>query len=67
MKRVLTVKREAYRVKKITLKDANDTLQNYMGMIKHCNCDALKESIINNFVLTHEEKGEDNGRDCRFA
>lgn len=55
IKRVLKAKKEAYRVKEISLKQATDTLQSYMGMMKYCDCDALKEKILDDFVLTHAD------------
>ena len=55
IKRVLKAKKEAYRVKEISLKQATDTLQSYLGMMKYCDCDALKEKILDDFVLTHAD------------
>lgn len=55
IKRVLKAKKEAYRVKEISFKQATDTLQSYLGMMKYCDCDALKEKILNDFVLTHAD------------
>lgn len=34
---------------------ATDTLQSYLGMMKYCDCDALKEKILDDFVLTHAD------------
>lgn len=56
MKRVLRAKREAYRVKEITLKQASDPLIAYLGMLKHCDCEAFRNKLLNDFVLTHAEK-----------
>lgn len=67
MKRVLKARREAYRVKEITLRQATDTLNCYLGMLKHCDSDALRESILDNFVLTHADKNieeKEKGVDC---
>lgn len=67
MKRVLKARREAYRVKEITLRQATDTLNCYLGMLKHCDSDALRESILDNFVLTHADKNiedKEEGVDC---
>lgn len=55
IKRVLKAKKEAYRVKEISFKQATDTLQSYLGMMKYCDCDALKEKILDDFVLTHAD------------
>lgn len=62
MKRVLKARQEAYRVKKITLKQAFDTLSCYVGMLKHCDSDSLKEKMVEDFVLTHAEKTNKNLR-----
>lgn len=56
IKRTLRAKREAYRVKAITLKQAYDTLAAYLGMMKHCDCDALRKKILEDYVLTHAGK-----------
>lgn len=67
MKRVLKARREAYRIKEITLRQATDTLNCYLGMLKHCDSDALRESILDNFVLTHADKNieeKEKGVDC---
>lgn len=67
MKRVLKARREAYRIKEITLRQATDTLNCYLGMLKHCDSDALRESILDNFVLAHADKNieeKEKGVDC---
>lgn len=40
----------------LTLKEATDTLNAYLGMLNHCDCEALIDSILENFVLTHERR-----------
>lgn len=74
IKRVLKVKKEAYRVKEITFRNASDTLGSYLGMMKYTDSDALKEKILKDFVLTHEpkesresieEKRNNENDDCR--
>lgn len=42
-------------MKEISFKQATDTLQSYLGMMKYCDCDALKEKILDDFVLTHAD------------
>lgn len=62
MKQVLRVRKEAYRVNEITFRQAVDTLECYLGMLKHCDCDALKEKMVEDFVLTHAVKTNKNLR-----
>ena len=56
MKKVLRAKKEAYRVKEITLKQAASPLIAYLGMLKHCDCEAFRKKLLEDFVLTHAEK-----------
>lgn len=57
MKKVLRAKKEAYRAKEITLEQASDPLTAYLGMLKHCDCEAFRNKLLMDFVLTHNPKG----------
>lgn len=56
IKRALRGVQEKYRRGELTLSECYDTLEAYLGMMNHCDDEALIESILDNFVLTHEEK-----------
>ena len=43
----------------VTMQDVTDTLQSYLGMLEHCDSDALIKSILDNLVLTHEKDPEE--------
>lgn len=60
MKRRLREVAEEYRTGMITFKDANATMQSYLAMLSHCDCDKFKEKLLGEFVLTHADK---NGRE----
>lgn len=57
MKRHLKQVQEQYREGVIDLQTANATVQSYIGLLKNCDSKALKKSMFENFVLTHD-KGE---------
>jgi hypothetical protein len=54
IKRALKGVRMRYNRYELTMEEALDTLQCYLGMMGHCDCDALRRSVIESFVLTHE-------------
>ena len=55
MKRRIREVRELYRVRKIDMKKADQTVQSYFGMLKHCDCDRFRDKLINEvLVFTHE-------------
>lgn len=41
------------------MQDVTDTLQSYLGMLEHCDSDALIKSILDNLVLTHDKNQEE--------
>lgn len=59
MKRHLRATEEAYRDRRITFEEANETMQAYLAMLDQCDSDALKESILNSFTLTHNSREEE--------
>lgn len=56
MKRRLRDVAEDYRMGKITFAKANATMQSYLAMLKHCDCDKFKKKLLDEFVLTHATK-----------
>lgn len=56
IKRALRGVQEKYRRGKLTLSECYETLEAYLGMMNHCDDEDLIDSILDNFVLTHEEK-----------
>lgn len=41
---------------KITMQDFSETLQSYLGMLEHCDSDALINKILDEIVLTHNKE-----------
>lgn len=62
MKRHLKDVQELYRKREIDFARANETMQSYLAMMKHCNCYSLRNKVVGEFVLTHNPK-EDYERD----
>lgn len=56
MKRRLHDIAEDYRNNKITFKEANATMQCYLAMLSHCDCDKFREKLLDDFVLTRADK-----------
>lgn len=56
IKRALKGVQEAYRNGEITLDQAFDTLQCYLGMLGHTDSEALTQKILDEFVLTRAPK-----------
>lgn len=56
MKRRLRQVAEEYRTGLIDFKQANATMQSYLAMLKHCDCEKFKEKLLGEFVLTHAGK-----------
>lgn len=46
---------------KITMQDFSETLQSYLGMLEHCNSDALINKILDEIVLTHNKENQEEG------
>lgn len=44
---------------KITMQDFSETLQSYLGMLEHCNSDALINKILDEIVLTHNKENQE--------
>lgn len=55
IKRALKGIRHRYAIKELTLKESLDSMQCYIGMLGHCDCEAFKKSIIDSFVLTRKQ------------
>lgn len=51
--RGLAVKYSKY---EITMQDVTSALRSYLGMLEHCDSEALVKKILDNLVLTHEQK-----------
>ncbi|CAK7060903.1 MAG: hypothetical protein BACD_02863 [Bacteroides rodentium] len=51
--RGLAVKYSKYEV---TMQDVTSALRSYLGMLEHCDSEALVKKILDNLVLTHEQK-----------
>lgn len=60
MKRTLRKTRQDYHDNLITFKEANATMQSYLGMLSHVDCKKFKEKLLDEFVLTH---ADDNGEE----
>lgn len=56
MKRRLREVAEEYRIGAISFKEANATMQSYLAMLSHCDCDKFKKKLLGEFVLTHADK-----------
>jgi len=56
MKRRLKHKMEQYRDYQIDFAKADQTVQSYIAMMSHCNCDALRKKIFDNLVFTHNKE-----------
>jgi len=56
MKRRLKRVQDDYRDYRLSFEKANDTVMSYAALMKHCDCEALKKKIFDNFVLTHNPK-----------
>lgn len=56
IKRALKGMKVKYANYEVSLQDVTDTLQSYLGMLEHCDSDALVESILEKLVLTHNKE-----------
>jgi hypothetical protein len=61
MKRHLKHTQKLYRDYRISFDKANQTVQSYTAMMKHCNSDALRKKIFDNLVFTHNKEFIDDG------
>jgi len=71
MKRGLLTIQRLYADGKIDFQKANETVQSYFGIMKHCNSRRLKAKIIDEFVLQrngtrriYPGRVEENSRKC---
>lgn len=62
MKRQLRKAEEEYHNYAMTFDEVNARVMSYKGMMKHCDCDALDQSIFDRFLLTHEDGDDENER-----
>ena len=51
MKRHLKYVMEHYSTGELTLEYAHSVIVSYLGLMKHCNCDALRKKVLEDFVL----------------
>lgn len=56
MKRHLAYVMEHYSTGELPLEYCNSVITSYLGLMKHCNCDALREKVLNDFVLIRKSK-----------
>ena len=60
MKQHLRYVMEHYSTGEITLDYALDVITSYLGLMKHCDCDALRTKVLNDFVLVRHYAEEQN-------
>lgn len=51
MKRHLDYVRERYATGELPLEYCTNVIVSYLGLMKHCNCDALRDKVLEDFVL----------------
>lgn len=56
IKRALKGMAVKYAKYEVTMQDVTSTLQSYLGMLEHCDSEALVNKILDNLVLTHSDK-----------
>ena len=56
MKRHLKFIKEHYSAGELPLDYAQSVIISYLGLMKHCNCDALREKVLEDFVLIRKSK-----------
>lgn len=56
IKRALKGMAVKYANYEVTMQDVTATLQSYLGMLEHCDSEALVNKILDNLVLTHEKE-----------
>lgn len=56
IKRALNGMAVKYANYEVTMQDVTATLQSYLGMLEHCDSEALVNKILDNLVLTHEKE-----------
>ena len=54
IKRALKGVQVRYNRYELSMEDALETLQCYLGMLSHCDSEALRTAILDRFVLTHD-------------
>ena len=59
MKQHLRYVMEHYSTGELTFEYCNSVIQSYLGLMSHCDCDALREKTLNDFVLVRHYFGED--------
>lgn len=57
IKRALKGIRKRYENNDLSVQEAMDSMECYIGMLGHCDCPALKKKIIDSFVLVRKKKG----------
>ena len=56
MKRHLNFVMENYSTGELTLDYALSVIRSYLGLMKHCNNDALRRKVLEDFVLIRKSK-----------
>ena len=59
IKRALRGMQVKYSRREVTLQDVTETLRSYLGMLEHCDSEALVKSILDNLILTHADCQEE--------
>ena len=60
MKRHLAWVMEHYSRGELPIEYCLNVIQSYLGLLKHCNNDALRNSVLDTFVLVRNKRGEEN-------
>lgn len=58
MKRHLAYVMEHYSTGELPLEYCNSVITSYLGLMKHCNCDALRTKVLEDFVLIRKSTGK---------
>ena len=56
MKRHLAYVMKHYSTGELPLEYCNSVITSYLGLMKHCNCDALRKKVLEDFVLVRKSK-----------
>jgi retron-type reverse transcriptase len=58
MKRHLAYVKDAYSKGEVDLDYACSVIQSYLGLMKYCNCDALRNQVLEDYVLIRHSKSD---------
>lgn len=60
MKRHLAYVMEHYSTGDLPLEYCNSIIVSYLGLMKHCNCDALRKKVLEDFVLVRKSSNKES-------